>query len=58
MSRPNVLVIMADQLGTHGLPAYGNPIVDAPTLSALAQGGVVFDSAYCPSPICAPSPSA
>jgi choline-sulfatase len=55
VSRPNVLVIMADQLGTHGVPAYGNGIVDAPNLSALARDGVVFDSAYCPSPICAPS---
>jgi len=55
VSRPNVLLIMADQLGVQGVPAYGNPIVDAPNLSALAGDGVVFDAAYCNSPICAPS---
>src|ERR1700751_1941771 len=37
------------------LPIHGHPVVKAPHLSALAERGVVFDSAYCPSPLCAPS---
>jgi choline-sulfatase len=55
---PSFLVLMADQLAASWLPAYGHPLVHAPNLSALAGSGVVFDSAYCPFPLCAPSRSA
>ena len=53
--RPNVLLVMADQLAASWLPAYGHPVVKAPHLSALASASTVFESAYCPSPLCAPS---
>jgi choline-sulfatase len=53
--RPNLLLIMVDQLAPGWLPAYGHPVVQAPTLTRLAREGVVFDSAYCPSPLCLPS---
>jgi choline-sulfatase len=46
---------MADQLAASWLPAYGHGVVRAPHLTALAQRSTVFDSAYCPSPLCAPS---
>ncbi len=56
MSRqPNFLVLMADQLNPQALPAYGNRLVKAPHIDALAASGVVFESAYCNSPLCAPS---
>jgi choline-sulfatase len=53
--RPNVLLVMADQLAASHLTAYGNTFVHAPYLEALARDGVVFESAYCASPLCAPS---
>jgi choline-sulfatase len=53
--RPNVLLVMADQLAAAHLPTYGNAVVQAPRLAALAREGVVFESAYCASPLCAPS---
>lgn len=53
--QPNILFIMADQLAVHSLPFYGNPVVKTPNLSTLAKHGVTFDSAYCNSPLCAPS---
>ncbi len=53
--RPNILFIMADQLAASALPAYGHPLVSAPHMTELAEGGVVFESAYCNFPICAPS---
>ncbi|MEA2146575.1 MAG: choline-sulfatase [Solirubrobacteraceae bacterium] len=56
--RQNILVLMADQLGAQWLPAYGHPVVAAPNIDRLARDGVVFDAAYCPSPLCAPSRSA
>jgi choline-sulfatase len=46
---------MADQLTPGALPFYGNPVTRTPNLSALAERGVVFDSAYTNSPLCAPS---
>jgi choline-sulfatase len=56
--RPNVLLVMADQLAASWLPAYGHRVVRAPNLSALAEASTVFESAYCPSPLCAPSRAA
>jgi choline-sulfatase len=53
-ARPNLLVVMADQLTAGVLPFHGGP-VDAPNLEQLAGEGVVFDAAYCTTPLCAPS---
>ncbi len=53
--RPNFLILMADQLTARALPAYGNRVARTPHIDALAGGGVVFDSFYCNSPLCAPS---
>jgi choline-sulfatase len=55
--RPNILFVMADQLTPGALSAYGNEIVDAPNLAALGEEGVVFERAYCNSPLCTPSRS-
>ncbi|MFK7869189.1 MAG: choline-sulfatase [Roseobacter sp.] len=55
MEKPNVLFIMADQMSAKALPFYGHPVAKAPTLSRLAQEGVVFENAYCNSPLCGPS---
>lgn len=53
--RPNIVVIQADQLAAAALGAYGNRVVRSPHIDALADEGVVFDRAYCNSPLCAPS---
>ncbi len=53
--RPNVLLVMTDQLAASWLPEYGHRVVRTPYLSALASTSTVFESAYCPSPLCAPS---
>ena len=56
MSRPsNIIFVMADQLAAPALPLHGHPLVKAPRIEALAAQGVVFDAAYCNSPLCAPS---
>ncbi|AMO94459.1 choline-sulfatase [Collimonas fungivorans] len=56
MSRkPNILILMADQLTPAALAAYGNRVCKTPNIDALAEDGVVFDSAYTNSPLCAPS---
>lgn len=53
--RPNILFIMADQLAAPFLPIYGHRVVQAPNLDQLAETAAVFTSAYCNSPLCAPS---
>jgi choline-sulfatase len=53
--RPNILFIMADQMAGPALPVYGHPVVKAPHLTSLAERGVLFESAYCNSPLCAPA---
>lgn len=53
--RPNLLIIMADQMAGLALPFLGHPIVRAPNLESLARNGVLFENAYCNSPLCAPS---
>ena len=52
---PNILIVMADQMAPAFLPIHGHALVRAPHMQALARDGVVFDSAYCNSPLCAPS---
>ena len=52
---PNILLIMADQLAPQFTGAYGHPLVKTPHIDALAARGMRFDSAYCNSPLCAPS---
>jgi choline-sulfatase len=54
-ARLNFLLIMADQMTPMALPAYGHRIVKAPHMTALAERGVVFENAYCNSPLCAPA---
>jgi choline-sulfatase len=52
--QPNFLILMADQLTAAALASYGGK-AKAPHLDALAASGVVFESFYCNSPLCAPS---
>jgi choline-sulfatase len=55
-SRPNILYIMADQLAAPLLKMHDpNSQIRTPNLDALAEKAVIFDSAYTPSPLCAPS---
>ncbi|CAM1509985.1 Fc.00g003200.m01.CDS01 [Cosmosporella sp. VM-42] len=54
--KPNILYIMADQLAAPQLKMYNpNSQIKTPNLDRLASTAVQFDSAYCPSPLCAPS---
>ena len=55
-AKPNILYIMADQLAAPLLSVH-NPKsqIRTPNLDNLAAKSVVFDSAYCNSPLCAPS---
>jgi choline-sulfatase len=54
--RPNVVYIMADQMSAPLLSMYNkDSVIKTPNLDRLAKDAVVFESAYCNSPLCAPS---
>ncbi|EGE84787.1 hypothetical protein RJZ56_002834 [Blastomyces dermatitidis] len=54
--KPNILYIMADQMAAPLLSLYDkNSPIKTPNLDRLAREGVCFESAYCNSPLCAPS---
>jgi len=57
-SRPNVILLLADDLGWNGLHSYGSDLHQTPHLDRLAKQGVRFTNAYAASPVCSPSRAA
>ncbi|MBD3676303.1 MAG: sulfatase [Planctomycetaceae bacterium] len=55
---PNIVVIMADDLGWRDLHSYGNKLVDTPALDHFATQGMKFTNAYAASPVCSPTRAA
>lgn len=55
---PNIILIMADDLGWKDLNCYGNEKLDTPNLDRLAQQGMLFTDAYAASPVCTPTRAA
>ena len=55
MPRPNVIVILADDLGYGDLGLYGNPDLKTPHLNRLAADGIRLTQHYTGSPLCAPA---
>jgi arylsulfatase A len=53
-TRPNVIAIMADDLGAEGLACYGSTIYTTPNLDRMAAEGQRFNNAYA-TPLCTPS---
>ena len=56
--QPNVIVILADDLGYGDTGVYGSKIIKTPNIDALAADGVRFTQGYVSHPVCAPSRSA
>jgi len=55
VGRPNILLIVCDQLRADALSCYGNTFVRTPAIGSLGRDGTVFESAYTPSPVCVPA---
>src|SRR5688572_7934643 len=53
--RPNILFILADDLGYGDLSCYGRPDYQTPALDGLARQGIKFMSAYAAAPVCTPT---
>ncbi|MFW6689480.1 sulfatase-like hydrolase/transferase [Streptomyces sp. MAR4 CNX-425] len=53
--RPNIVLIVADDLGYGELGSYGQQVIHTPHLDRLAAEGMRFTAAYASAPVCAPS---
>jgi arylsulfatase A len=56
--KPNILIIMADDLGYGDLGCYGHPAIRTPNLDRMAVEGMRFTSFYSGAPVCTPSRAA
>ncbi len=56
-TQPNIVLIMADDLGWKDLHCYGNKNLETPNLDRLAKQGMLFTNAYTASPPCSPTQS-
>jgi arylsulfatase A-like enzyme len=57
-AQPNVIVVLADDLGWADLSCYGSTFHESPNLDKLAAQGMRFTQAYSSSPYCSPSRAA
>ncbi len=55
---PDIVVILADDMGWGDLGVYGHPVTKTPHIDKLAAEGSRFDAMYVPTPVCAPSRAA
>jgi len=55
VKKPNVLFILADDLGINALNSYGNELVESPNIDKLYNEGMHFTNGYSNDPTCAPS---
>jgi arylsulfatase A len=54
-SKPNIILIVADDLGVNDVACYNNSFIETPNLDKLAKEGVQFKNAYAAAPLCSPT---
>ncbi len=57
-NKPNVILIVADDLGCRDVGCYGASDLKTPNLDAMAATGALFDNWYSNAPVCAPARAA
>jgi arylsulfatase A-like enzyme len=55
MNRPNIVLILIDDMGWRDLGCYGSPFYETPHIDRLAAEGVRFTDAYAACPVCSPT---
>jgi len=53
--RPNILVVLMDDLGWRDLACYGNRLIETPAADRLAKQGMRFTDGYAAAPVCSPT---
>ncbi len=54
-TKPNIVFILADDLGRYQLSSYGSKFYETPNIDRLVKEGVRFTNAYAAAPICSPT---
>ena len=54
-TKPNIIYILADDLGYGDLACYGNKKIETPNIDKLAANGLMFTQHYSGAPVCAPA---
>lgn len=53
--KPNIILVLIDDLGYGELETYGNTFNETPNITKLAEEGMMFTDAYASGPVCSPS---
>ena len=53
--RPNLVFLLADDMGAWALHCAGNTDIQTPNLDRMARRGMRFDNFFCASPVCSPA---
>jgi arylsulfatase A-like enzyme len=53
--KPNIVLVLIDDLGYGELASYGNTFNETPNITNMAQEGMTFTNAYASAPVCSPS---
>jgi len=53
----NLVLLISDEHNPRYASPYGHPFIHTPNMQRLAEEGTIFETAYCPSPLCLPSRS-
>ena len=56
--RPNIIIILADDLGYGDISCYGSKTINTPNIDALAEGGLKFTDFHSNCPVCSPTRAA
>jgi len=54
-NKPNFIYILGDDHRADNLGCAGHPVIKTPNIDAMAEHGVLFNNAFCTSPVCTPS---
>jgi len=54
-SRPDIVLVMADDMGWGETGYYGHPVLKTPNIDAMAANGLRFDRFYAGAPVCSPT---
>ena len=55
MNRPNIIVVMLDDMGWKDLGCTGSTFYETPHIDRIAREGMIFNNAYAACPVCSPS---
>ncbi len=56
--KPNIVLVLVDDMGQHQIGCYGNPFYETPNIDKIAAQGIKFTHGYAAAPVCSPTRAA